>query len=297
MGPRRQARGFTLMELMMVMAILSVLFGLGLGALSRINPGERTLLSQVRSSLIAARSHARSLGTSCWVEFVRGRGEEDIFLFLRRARMVPLLFFGFQDGGRGAYGLKGELLGGETRPGGRFGMGFAHLEPGANGLEVDTTGRQNLRVDQGFLLDLRFLFRATEGEIRFGQAKDGGLGLRVADSMDVEDGGVIVNSHGDRNEAGTFDRPADWIDFSGLVAGRVGGLALFNGPDVPPHPWFTRDYGPALSNFMRFEPYTVAAGEQLQLSFRVYLHDGDAAAAEVAQHYLAYSRPPERLPG
>jgi hypothetical protein len=163
-------------------------------------------------------------------------------------------------------------------------------------LEEDRTHRL-WRMEQGYLLDICFIFRATEGEVRFGQAKDGGLGLRVADSMDVEDGGVIVNSRGDRNEAGTFDRPADWVDFSGLVAGRVGGLALFNGPDVPPHPWFTRDYGPALSNFMRFEPFTLAAEEQLQLSFRVYLHDGDAAAAEVAEHYLAYRRPPELLSG
>jgi hypothetical protein len=170
------------------------------------------------------------------------------------------------------------------------------LSPDREKLFAEDRTHRLWRVDQGYLLDMRFVFRATEGEVRFGQVKDGGLGLRVADSMDVEDGGVIVNSHGDRNEAGTFDRQADWVDFSGLVAGRVGGLALFNGPDVPPHPWFTRDYGPALSNFMRFEPYTIAAGEQLQLSFRVYLHDGDAAAAEVAEHYLAYRRPPELLP-
>jgi len=159
-------------------------------------------------------------------------------------------------------------------------------------LEEDRTHRL-WRVEQGYLLDIRFCFRATEGELRFGQAKDGGLGLRVADSMDVEDGGVIVNSNGERNEAGTFDRHADWIDFSGPIAGRIGGLALFNGPEVPKHPWFTRDYGPALSNFMRFEPYTLAEGEQLQLSFRVYLHDGDVATAQVAEQYQAYIHPPE----
>ena len=158
--------------------------------------------------------------------------------------------------------------------------------------EEDRTHRL-WRVEQGYLLDIRFCFRATEGEVRFGQAKDGGLGLRVADSMDVEDGGVIVNSNGERNEAGTFDCHADWIDFSGPIAGRIGGLALFNGPEVPKHPWFTRDYGPALSNFMRFEPCTLAEGEQLQLSFRIYLHDGDAATAQVAEQYQAYIHPPE----
>jgi len=89
-----------------------------------------------------------------------------------------------------------------------------------------------------------------------------------------EDGGLILNSHGDRNEAGTFDRPAEWLDYSGPVAGRTGGLAVFNGPEVPAHPWFTRDYGPLLSNFMRFQPYLLPRGEQLRLSFRLYLHDG-----------------------
>jgi hypothetical protein len=152
-------------------------------------------------------------------------------------------------------------------------------------------------VRQGFLLDIRFCFRATEGEVRFGQEKDAGLGLRVADSLDVEDGGLIVNSRGEQNEAGTFDRQADWIDFSGPVAGRTGGVALFNGSDVPEHPWFTRDYGPALSNFMRFRPHTLAPGEQLLLSFRVYLHDGDATTAQVAEQYQAYVHPPEVVEG
>ncbi|HEX7628997.1 MAG TPA: DUF6807 family protein [Candidatus Methylomirabilis sp.] len=56
--------------------------------------------------------------------------------------------------------------------------------------------------------------------------------------------------------------------------------------------WFTRDYGPLLSNFMRFQPYLLAQGEQLRLSFRLYLHDGDAKAARVAEHYTAFKTPP-----
>lgn len=157
-------------------------------------------------------------------------------------------------------------------------------------LEEDRTHRF-WHVGQGYLLDLRLLFQATEGEICFAKAKDAGLGIRMADSLDVEDGGLILNSHGDWNEAGTFDRLADWVDYSGPVAGRIGGIAVFNGADVPTHPWFTRDYGPLLSNFTRFQSCTVPKGGRLGLSFRLYLHDGGAEAARVAEQYAAFRRP------
>lgn len=147
-------------------------------------------------------------------------------------------------------------------------------------------------LGQGYLLDMALTFRATEGSVHFEKEKDAGLGIRVADSLDVEDGGLILNSHGDRNEAGTFNRLADWLDYSGPVSGRTGGLAVFNGPDVPIHPWFSRDYGPLLSNFMRFRSYLLPQGEQLCVSFRLYLHDGDANAARVAEHYAAFKMPP-----
>ena len=158
-------------------------------------------------------------------------------------------------------------------------------------LEEDRTHRF-WHVGQGYLLDLRLMFCATEGEICFAQEKDAGLGIRMADNLDVEDGGLILNSHGDRNEAGTFDRPADWVDYSGPVTGRIGGIAVFNGPDVPAHPWFTRDYGPLLSNFMRFQSWTLPKGERLDLSFRLYLHDGSAETAHVPEQYVAFKRPP-----
>ena len=157
-------------------------------------------------------------------------------------------------------------------------------------LEEDRTHRF-WHLGQGYLLDLQLMFRATEGEISFAKEKDAGLGIRMADSLDVEDGGLILNSHGDRNEAGTFDRLADWVDYSGPVAGRIGGIAVFNGPDVPTHPWFTRDYGPLLSNFMRFQSCALPKGERLNLSFRLYLHDGSAETAHVAEQYVAFERP------
>ena len=158
-------------------------------------------------------------------------------------------------------------------------------------LDEDRTHRL-WHVGQGYLLDLQLTFHATEGEVHFAKEKDAGLGIRMADSLDVEDGGLILNSHGDHNEAGTFDRLADWIDYSGPVAGRIGGIAVFNGPDVPVHPWFTRDYGPLLSNFMRFQPYSIPNDQQLRLSFRLYLHDGSAETAHVAEQYEAFRTPP-----
>ncbi|MBT3290378.1 MAG: hypothetical protein HN380_23750, partial [Victivallales bacterium] len=54
-------------------------------------------------------------------------------------------------------------------------------------------------------VDLKVVFRATEGKIRFGDTKEGGIcSIRVATSMDAGDQGTIVNSYGGTNEAETW---------------------------------------------------------------------------------------------
>ncbi len=88
----------------------------------------------------------------------------------------------------------------------------------------------------------------------------------------------------------TYDRVlgerSSWCDLSGSVEGRPAGLLLMDGPNNARHPvpWYgsTRaaTYGDeGWSNFLNAAflwdgPLSVAAGEQLALSFRVVVHDG-----------------------
>ena len=145
------------------------------------------------------------------------------------------------------------------------------------------------------LIDVRSERRAVHGPVELGVTKEAGFGVRVLDQLDEDDGGTLVNSRGERGEAGTFDREAEWVDYWGTVAGRRAGVALFPHPDNPPHPWFTRAYGIVLCNHHRFGAQALSPDQTLTLRWRVAAHDGSTEEAGVAQLYERYLRAPSAL--
>jgi hypothetical protein len=129
---------------------------------------------------------------------------------------------------------------------------------------------------------------ASRRPVHLGQTKEGGLGVRILQQLDGEDGGVIEDSAGRLGEAATFDQDADWVDYWGTMAGNRVGLALLPHPENPRHPWFTRDYGLVVWNHVRHGAVTLTPGDELRLRFRFLAHDGTPAEAHVAQHFAAY---------
>jgi len=102
-----------------------------------------------------------------------------------------------------------------------------------------------------------------------------------------------VNAEGATGEKGTFGKASAWCDFAGRRAGFaqevVEGLAILNHPKNPwaPCPWFTRDYGfmsPTPLNWIE-RPWELAAGQSVTLRYRVVLHAGDAASADLGAIY------------
>jgi hypothetical protein len=117
---------------------------------------------------------------------------------------------------------------------------------------------------------------ATEGPVRLAKENHAYFGFRVADTIDVEDGGRIRNSLGDENEAGCMGKIAAWVDY----AGHGRGISLLHHPANPPTPFFCRDYGTVLSNVTLHEPWDIPAGGSLAQRWRVLVHDGaDVEAA------------------
>jgi hypothetical protein len=139
------------------------------------------------------------------------------------------------------------------------------------------------------ILDFESL-RSAPGDrpVRLGQTKEAGLGIRMLQQLDGEDGGVIEDSLGRQGEAGTFDRQAAWVDYWGTLGGRRLGLALLPHPADPAQSWFTRDYGIVVWNHVRAGPATIEPGAPLRLRFRLLAHDGSPAEAEIARHYAEY---------
>ena len=164
--------------------------------------------------------------------------------------------------------------------------------------------------DREVLMDYDVTLVAAEKDVTFFDEKDGGLGVRVAQSMTVDNKvtnanlGTIVNSRGDRN-ADAWGKRAEWADYFGPdLTGRTVGIAMFDHPDnlrYPTH-WHARTYGLITAN--RFGAgffdakngakkgdgdYTIKAGETLTLRHRLFFHHGDAEAANVAERYREYA--------
>lgn len=163
--------------------------------------------------------------------------------------------------------------------------------------------------DRQMLMDFDVELYAGEEDVTFQDEKDGGLGIRVAATMKVEDrktkqgAGTIVNSKGQKN-AEAWGKRAKWCDYYGPDAsGKTVGVAIFDHPSnlrFPTH-WHARTYGLLTANRFGkgyFEKaqgatkgegdYTIKAGESIKLRHRFYIHHGDAEAAGVEAMYGDY---------
>ena len=126
-------------------------------------------------------------------------------------------------------------------------------------------------------------------EVLFDQDSHSYIGVRVADSMDVEDGGRLLNARGREDEEGTMGEFADWLDYSGMVAGQPVGVTLMAHPSNPPSPFFTRNYGTMLSNFTLKGPYLLKRGETLVQRFRLLVHEGAADEEEIGRYHARFA--------
>lgn len=153
------------------------------------------------------------------------------------------------------------------------------------------------------VLDFEITLKATAGPVTFGDTKEGMFGVRVASSMDVnrKKGGKITNAEG-LNDDAAWGKPSPWVDYTGPLDGRTVGIAILNHPDSFRFPttWHVRTYGLFAANpfgwhdFGRKESgeYTVPAGESLHFGYRLILHKGDTAGADLPRAFQAYAKPP-----
>lgn len=177
------------------------------------------------------------------------------------------------------------------------------------------------------LMDYDTELQAGEAPVIFGDKRDGGLLVRVAGTMKVEDEkgnkgqGAILNSRGDKN-AEAWGKRAEWADYFGPDAsGKTVGIAIFDHPSnlrFPTH-WHARTYGLMTANRFGTDhfkgnygdhktvicapskgancpacashsgDYTIPAGKSIALRNRFYFHHGDPQAAKVAEQYHAYA--------
>ena len=162
------------------------------------------------------------------------------------------------------------------------------------------------------LVDAQVSFIADQGPIQFGDTKEGGIvALRMRGDI-CNAKAIITNALGDKGEDQCWGKPAAWCDFSGDIP-KVGlrGAAIMDHPENLRHPssWHVRAYGLMGANCFGYSffnekeynrglipekgDYTVEAGNTLVFNYRIYVHSGDAAAADVSGRYSDYVKPVE----
>jgi Methane oxygenase PmoA len=165
----------------------------------------------------------------------------------------------------------------------------------------------NLGSAQLIVFDIDF--HATEGNITFGDEKDGFMAIRVADVMaeNKKKGGLLENAEGkqhmgvgdNKDRKGCWGLHSAWVDYSGMLDGKPVGVTIFDHPkNTISACWHARDYGLLTANpFGRKgskfpdaqgEVVKLKQGEHLKFRYGVLIHPGNAQAGKVAEMYAKF---------
>jgi hypothetical protein len=152
----------------------------------------------------------------------------------------------------------------------------------------------------------RYKFRTEADAYRI----DASLTLRSDQALrfgDTDDGGfTLLNSEGQTGAKQIWGKPASWTDYSTTIDNKQYGVAILSHPTNLRHPsgWHARNYGLnsanpfAASSFADEKngqrgAYTLPAKQALTLSYRVFIHNGDATKAKIAERYSQYAKEPK----
>jgi len=153
------------------------------------------------------------------------------------------------------------------------------------------------------VIDFDITIKAADGPVTFGDTKEGMFGLRVASSMDVQKkkGGKITNADGLTDDA-AWGKASPWVDYVGPVEGKTVGIAILNHPDSFRYPttWHVRTYGLFAANpfgwhdfgMKKSGDHTIPAGQSIRFAYRVILHPGETASADLPNAFQGYAKPP-----
>ena len=156
-------------------------------------------------------------------------------------------------------------------------------------------------------IDIQVVLHASEGDVHFGDTKEGTMAIRVRTPLQLKDSSGSTGAAGHiRTSEGLADseawgKRARWVDYFGEVEGAAVGVAIFDHPENLRHParWHARDYGLFTANpfgVKHFtgndsEPggYTLPAGEDLTLRYRFVFHRGDVDVGVLDSQWKAWA--------
>jgi hypothetical protein len=155
-------------------------------------------------------------------------------------------------------------------------------------------------------IDFDITLKATEGEVIFGDTKEGTMAIRLSSGLSLKGEGAAgraYNSGTDKNKD-VWGKRAPWVAYYGPdPKGNVVGVVMFEHPKNfrAPTWWHARDYGLFAANpfgIHDFEAkkdekhlgdHKLAKGESLTLRYRFYFSKGKPTPTPLAAKFTEYS--------
>ena len=114
---------------------------------------------------------------------------------------------------------------------------------------------------------------------------------RIAPSMNIPNEGHVENSEGDIGRREVHHKRARWCDFSGKVGDGINGISIFDHPGNQEYPGLWGEIAVPSQITLLHHPPDELAGDRFCLNFRVYIHDGETADADIENRYQSYVSP------
>jgi hypothetical protein len=151
-----------------------------------------------------------------------------------------------------------------------------------------------LLPDSEWLMMIDMEFNAKNGAATLGKTPFGMIGVRMAKTIGVNDGGgKIRNSEGAINEKEVFWKRAKWVDYSGAVTNdKVEGITLFDHPDNPNFPshFHVRNDGWMGASLTFDGPREIRPNEPLRLRYGLYVHSDMKSADAIEAKWRHFSK-------
>jgi hypothetical protein len=186
---------------------------------------------------------------------------------------------------------------------GTIGFEARWVDPGGKVLLKESRTMAFSADGQNRIVDVDLTLTAQGEPVKFGDTKEGTFAIRINDSMtEKSKGGVLTSASGSQTMKNVWGKQSPWVDYSGKLDGEALGIAILDHPSNPKHPtyWHARDYGLFAANIFGEHDYyndkqrdgsvTLDPGKSMRFRYRVVIHPGDAAAANIQQLFDAYKK-------
>lgn len=164
-------------------------------------------------------------------------------------------------------------------------------------------------TDVGRYIDFAITFHASHGDVKFGDTKEGSMGIRTNPLLRLQTDpkrgnhtakGKAVNSEG-LEGADIWGKRAKWVDYWAPINDHTVGVAIFDHPSNPRHPtwWHARAYGLVAANPFGIHDFEkkpagtgdmlIKSGDSVTFRYRFLFHEGDAKEANIDKQYQAFA--------